>query len=79
MKDILVENFGDKVDTKYDVEDPSINSYTQITEKVKKGDIYLPVVLLDDVMISNGYVSYPRIIAELTVRGIEAKKKTTEE
>lgn len=74
MKDILTKNFGDKVDTKYiDVEDPSINSYLEITEKVKNGDIYLPVVLLDDVMISNGYLSYPRIVAELSVRGIEGK------
>lgn len=74
MKDILTKNFGDKVDTKYiDLEDPSINSYLEITEKVKNGDIYLPVVLLDDVMISNGYLSYPRIVAELSVRGIEGK------
>lgn len=70
----MTKNYGDQVDTKYiDVEDPSINSYLQITEKVKNGDIYLPVVLLEDVMISSGYISYPRIVAELSVRGIEAK------
>lgn len=73
LRDILRQHYGDQVDAKYiDIQEPAIHDYPQITEMVQNNEIYLPVVMLDEVIIGTGYISYPRILKELSDRGIKA-------
>lgn len=72
VKDILQERYGNQVDTKYvDVQDEAIHDYPRVAEMIQNDEVYLPVVMMDDVMIDNGNISYPRIMKELSNKGVK--------